>query len=212
MTINCTECGEQIEAGSEFCHVCLVSVSATPEPRPKLVEPVIVPVPPAPPPAPIPAKSAAPWIAAAFVGGLSIACLGYFVMQNKQPAPSPQVVVVRETPVAPKGGEVTAPNPAPQAPQAVVKPKPLPVTETAPQADEPTETGDEFRWQPANLDPAGDNWVALRSEPGMRGVRLDKLGPEARFRVLARHNGWWKVELSDGRQGWVAARFIGRAP
>lgn len=62
---------------------------------------------------------------------------------------------------------------------------------------------------PVNLDPNGDNWVALRSEPEFRGYRMDKLGPNARFRIVLERNGWTNVELPDGRKGWISSRFVG---
>jgi hypothetical protein len=62
---------------------------------------------------------------------------------------------------------------------------------------------------PINLNPNGDNWVALRSAPNDAGVRLDKLGPDAQFAVTETQGDWSQVQLPDGRTGWVASHFIG---
>jgi hypothetical protein len=63
---------------------------------------------------------------------------------------------------------------------------------------------------PVNLDPNGDYWLALRSEPSVStGVRLAKLGPDTLFRVEERSGEWTKVELADGRTGWVASQYVG---
>lgn len=63
---------------------------------------------------------------------------------------------------------------------------------------------------PVGLDPAGDNWVALRSLPSAReGARLARLGPDALFVELGRSGEWVNVRLPDGRTGWISARFIG---
>jgi hypothetical protein len=66
-----------------------------------------------------------------------------------------------------------------------------------------------FQAYPINLDPHGDNWIALRSEPDGLGIRLDKLGPQTRFAVLERQGEWSRVQLPDGRAGWVSSHYIG---
>jgi tetratricopeptide (TPR) repeat protein len=59
------------------------------------------------------------------------------------------------------------------------------------------------------LDPKGDNWLALRSEPGFnRGVRLRQLGPETLMRVTNRSGEWAQVQLQTGEIGWVYSKYI----
>src|SRR5262245_58127913 len=54
------------------------------------------------------------------------------------------------------------------------------------------------------LDPKGDNWLALRSEPTTnRGIRLMKLGPETLFTLLRVQGDWSQVQLQTGEIGWV---------
>lgn len=63
---------------------------------------------------------------------------------------------------------------------------------------------------PVGLDPAGDNWVALRSLPsGRDGVRLAKLGPEALFTVTGRQGAWVNVRLRNGQGGWILGEYVG---
>ena len=63
---------------------------------------------------------------------------------------------------------------------------------------------------PTNLDPNGDYWLALRSEPsGASGVRLAKLGPDTLFVVTGSRGPWSQVRLADGRTGWVFSRYVG---
>lgn len=63
---------------------------------------------------------------------------------------------------------------------------------------------------PKNLDPRGDNWVALRSEPSLtQGFRLMKLGPDALFTVIGRQGVWVNVRLRTGEMGWVHSNFVG---
>ncbi|MGY2050293.1 caspase family protein [Methylobacterium sp. JK268] len=109
-----------------------------------------------------------------------------------------------ERPQALPPGPRPAPVPA-LPPPRVAAPLPAP-----PPTDRPA--GYSF---PVGLDPAGDNWLALRSRPGGAGVRLSKLGPEALFTVIGRQGAWLNVRLRGGETGWVHGDYVGccrRAP
>jgi hypothetical protein len=59
------------------------------------------------------------------------------------------------------------------------------------------------------LDPNGDNWLALRSEPGLKlGSRLMKMGPETLLTVLERKGAWARVRTSAGDIGWTSSKYI----
>jgi len=63
------------------------------------------------------------------------------------------------------------------------------------------------------LNPQGDNFLALRSEPGGRGQRLAKLGPETLLSPTGRRSGpWLQVEVVNtanaGMYGWVHDRYV----
>lgn len=59
------------------------------------------------------------------------------------------------------------------------------------------------------LDPAGDNFLALRSEPSLqRGVRLMKMGPDTVFDVISTQGDWRQIKLRTGESGWAYARYI----
>jgi hypothetical protein len=58
-----------------------------------------------------------------------------------------------------------------------------------------------------NLNPNGDNWLALRSEPG--GVRIMKMGPDTLFTVVGEQGEWAHLRLSTGETGWAAKAYIG---
>lgn len=60
---------------------------------------------------------------------------------------------------------------------------------------------------PINLIPSGDNWLALRSEPG--GRLLVKMGPETLFNVFGQDGDWAHVRLRNGETGWVHKNYIG---
>jgi Bacterial SH3 domain len=60
-----------------------------------------------------------------------------------------------------------------------------------------------------DLDPHGDNWLALRSEPSLRhGSRLAKMGPETLLVVLGRKNEWVEVRTTTGQTGWAMSKYI----
>jgi hypothetical protein len=187
----CSECGEQVDPNAEFCPACLATIETaappvTPQPQP-------APVAPPPPAFQAPARSNAPLIIGAFVGGLLLAGAAWRLTATKEPE-APPVASAPATPTQVPAAPTAAPaQPAPQ-PEVIAQ-----------------VSSDSFDWQPANLDPNGDNWLAFRSQPDLKGVRIDKLEQSARFRVLEKRERWWKVELTDGRQGWVSAKYVGPA-
>lgn len=59
------------------------------------------------------------------------------------------------------------------------------------------------------LDPQGDNWLALRSEPSLtHGSRLMKMGPDTFLVVLARKNAWMEVRTTTGQTGWAMSKYV----
>jgi gag-polyprotein putative aspartyl protease len=60
---------------------------------------------------------------------------------------------------------------------------------------------------PVNLNPNGDNFLALRTEPG--GVRIMKMGPDMLFTVVGEQGDWAHLRLRTGETGWAAKAYIG---
>lgn len=63
------------------------------------------------------------------------------------------------------------------------------------------------------LDPRGDNFLALRSEPSGRGYRVAELGPETLLAATGSRAGrWMEVEVINtvhaGTVGWVFDRYV----
>ena len=62
------------------------------------------------------------------------------------------------------------------------------------------------------LDPAGDNWLALRTAPGLSGRRLAKMGPETLVYVVSRSGDWLEVVVQntrfEGYRGFAHSRYI----
>lgn len=64
------------------------------------------------------------------------------------------------------------------------------------------------------LDPAGDNFLALRTGPGSGYPMILPMGPGTFVNVLRRNGKWLFVELEDGTRGWAYRSYIleGDAP
>lgn len=50
--------------------------------------------------------------------------------------------------------------------------------------------------------------AALRATPNLRGDPLVALDPGDGLRIVARHDGWWRVRTLEGRDGWVEAAML----
>jgi hypothetical protein len=84
---------------------------------------------------------------------------------------------------------------APSIPPAPARPKP----ETPPAEPFHYVTG---------LDPAGDNFLALRSSTGPDGVRIATMGPGTLLKIVGSSGPWKQVVLRDGTQGWAHGNWI----
>jgi len=63
------------------------------------------------------------------------------------------------------------------------------------------------------LNPAGDNFLALRTGPGTRFPMILPMGPGTYLTVIGRDGRWLNVELQDGTRGWAYDAYIfGDAP
>jgi hypothetical protein len=71
-----------------------------------------------------------------------------------------------------------------------------------------SETVAEARYSyPVNLNPNGDNFLALRSEP--RGSLIMKMGPDTLFAVVGEQGDWAHIRLRTGETGWAGKAYIG---
>lgn len=61
----------------------------------------------------------------------------------------------------------------------------------------------------SGLDPDGDNWLALRSEPsGKTGRQKLRMGPGTLLKVSGTQGAWYQVELQSGETGWVFRKYV----
>ena len=114
-----------------------------------------------------------------------------------------------QPPLAPPQPQVSLP---PQvAPQVVPQPPVQRPPEVAviPRAPPPVAPAAKQYAYIVGLDPNGDNFLALRTEPSSRtGSRLMKMGPDTMFEILATQGEWDQIRLPTGEVGWAAARYI----
>ena len=59
-----------------------------------------------------------------------------------------------------------------------------------------------------NLNPRGDNFLALRTGPGTGYSMIRRMGPDTFVTVLGRSGDWLRVELEDGTRGWAFGDYI----
>jgi hypothetical protein len=64
----------------------------------------------------------------------------------------------------------------------------------------------------AGLDPAGDNFLSLRSGPGTVYREIARMLPGTRATVNAAEGKWLSVTLSSGMTGWAFGRYLRDAP
>lgn len=67
-----------------------------------------------------------------------------------------------------------------------------------------------FEFEVYNLNPEGDNYLALKAGPGVGYRKLRELGPGTRLRLLGVDGDWLNVALQDGAVGWAHGNWIRR--
>ncbi|MGB9780600.1 C40 family peptidase [Caldanaerobacter sp.] len=60
----------------------------------------------------------------------------------------------------------------------------------------------------ANVGIVTGSYVNLRSEASLSGKVLRQLSKGTQVAVLEKENGWYKVRLSDGQEGWIYGQYL----
>jgi hypothetical protein len=60
----------------------------------------------------------------------------------------------------------------------------------------------------SGLDPNGDNFLALKSGPGVSYPRIATMGPGTLLKVVGSQGVWKQVMLLDGSTGWAHGNWI----
>ncbi|MFD1695194.1 caspase family protein [Roseibium aestuarii] len=84
------------------------------------------------------------------------------------------------------------------------------VAETPPVASADPAYG--MRGYVTGLNPAGDNYLSLRSGPGGSSRELLRMGPNTPLTILGRSGSWYQVRLDSGQAGWAHSRYVALSP
>jgi hypothetical protein len=60
----------------------------------------------------------------------------------------------------------------------------------------------------ARILPTGTGWLRVRAEPSLSSAEVTKINVGESFEILAEQEGWIKIKLADGGEGWVSSSFI----
>ncbi len=50
-------------------------------------------------------------------------------------------------------------------------------------------------------------WLRVRSGPGLEYTEITKVNSGEKYPFLAEQNSWYKIKLTDGREGWVSGEY-----
>lgn len=50
-------------------------------------------------------------------------------------------------------------------------------------------------------------WLRVRSEPGLNGEEIAKVDSGKEFALLEETDGWYKIQVEEGKQGWVSSDY-----
>ena len=52
--------------------------------------------------------------------------------------------------------------------------------------------------------------ITVRAGNGINSTALFQLHDGAEFKIIEQDGDWFKVELGDGKRGWVQSKYIGK--
>ncbi|HKC14475.1 MAG TPA: PEGA domain-containing protein [Patescibacteria group bacterium] len=55
-------------------------------------------------------------------------------------------------------------------------------------------------------------FLRVRSEPSLAGSIIGQALPGEKYDLLAEQNGWFKIRLSSGKEGWVSSQYSQKQP
>ena len=72
----------------------------------------------------------------------------------------------------------------------------------------PPEPASATRFVVISKTPTG--WLNVREGSGTTYARLARVNPGERFELVEERSGWYKIKLTDGREGWVASEYAAK--
>ena len=50
-------------------------------------------------------------------------------------------------------------------------------------------------------------WLNVRESASSSGVAITKINPGEKYKLLEENNGWYKIDLGNGKSGWISAKY-----
>jgi hypothetical protein len=50
-------------------------------------------------------------------------------------------------------------------------------------------------------------WLRVRDSASSVGVEVAKVYPKAEYKLLEENNGWYRIDLGNGKSGWISAKY-----
>lgn len=60
--------------------------------------------------------------------------------------------------------------------------------------------------------PTPNGWLRVRSEPSLSGSQLGLVYTGEEYDLLLEQTGWFKIKMSNGKEGWVSSQFSQKKP
>ncbi len=51
-------------------------------------------------------------------------------------------------------------------------------------------------------------WLNVRETPSVSGTLIQKVNPGEKYMLVDESNGWFKIKISEGKEGWAAAKYL----
>lgn len=53
-------------------------------------------------------------------------------------------------------------------------------------------------------------WLRVRSGPSTSSTEIAKVNPGEKYKLLEETTGWYKITLSDGKEGWISSQYASK--
>ena len=74
--------------------------------------------------------------------------------------------------------------------------------------NEPTPTTtEEIKQQKIMIKPTETGWLRVRTTPKSDGEEITKVKPGEEYGWLTEENGWYKIDLGNGKSGWILSKY-----
>jgi len=54
-------------------------------------------------------------------------------------------------------------------------------------------------------------WLRVRDEASAEGKEIKRINSGEKYRFLEEKNSWYKIDLGDGKNGWISAKYAAKS-